>query len=481
MEHGNTDAFDVAVLGSGSAGMAAARAAASRGASVALFERDQYLGGECPNYACVPTKTLLRAAKTYTTVQHADEVGIHLGDCTLAYAELKRHKDHVVEHTGGRQLTAASLAADGITLFRGTAQFVDHHTLRVDQQRVAARQVVIATGSRTRVPNLDGLTSTPYLTSRTAINLTELPSSIIILGAGPVGVEFAQIFAAFGSDVTLIEESERILLREEPETVEAVAQSLRGYGVQILTNFQAEHVTGDVHGVELRGKDQTDVHTIRASKLMLATGQTPVIDGLGLEAIGVTVTKRGIAVDETLRTSVPHIWAAGDVVGEALYTHAAHAMGSVVGHNLVSSVKRSLNFRVLPRVIFTHLELASVGQTKDALDQAGVATVTGLAPIGTLSRALTDGESDGLVKIVADAQSGAILGASIACVRAGEMIHELALAMELGGTVHDLVSTIHAFPTYSEAIPVAAFDALRKLPTDDTTPSHLSTAQSSRA
>ncbi len=463
MKQGNPDAYDVVVIGSGSGGLAAARGAAARGLSVALVERDQHLGGECPNYACVPTKTLLRAADVYVKAEHADESGIHVGDLTLAYAELKRHKDHTVAQTGARHLTAQALRADGIELVRGSATFLDQHTIGVGSQRLSARQVVLAGGSSTRLPTIEGLTAVPYLTSKTILELTEQPRSLIILGAGPVGVEFAQIFASFGSDVTLLARDDRILPREEPETATAVAKSLAGYGVDIRTGFTAERVERDGDGIVLSGKNASELQSLTAEHLLLATGQQPNVAGLGLERVGVTVTERGVTVDETLRTDAPHVWAVGDMVGGLQFTHTAHAMGVLVGHNLAEERKQPLDFRVVPRVVFTHVELASVGERETDLIAADRSVVVGISPIGGLSRALTDSEPEGLVKIVADATSGEVLGASIACVRAGEMIHELALAMQLRASVHDLVSLIHAFPTYSEAIRIAAADAAKNL------------------
>ncbi|MBI4185699.1 FAD-dependent oxidoreductase [Candidatus Berkelbacteria bacterium] len=461
MHDGNPDAFDVVVIGSGAAGLAAARGAARLNQRVALVERDLHLGGDCPNYACIPTKTLLAAAKLFVQAEHADEVGIHLGDLRLDYAELKRAKDHVVSHTGARQLTAASLAQDGITLVRGPATLLDAHTVGVADHRLAARQIVVATGSRTQVPSIRGLDRVPYLTSQTALDLTVQPHSLIILGAGPVGVEFAQLFSSFGTDVTLISDGNRILPRDEPETATAVATSLSSYGARIVTDFHTESVSTSEAGVRLSGKSRTAAETIDAQHLLVATGQTPNLTDLGLETVGVETTDQGIVVDDELRTTVPHIWAAGDVIAAYRFTHAAHTMGVIVGHNLTQSTKRSIDFRVLPRVVFTHLELASVGQTEAELRNQNRSIVVGAASIGTLGRALTDGEPDGLVKLVADRQTGQILGASIAAPRAGEMIHELALAMHVRATVHDLASLIHAFPTYSEAIAVAAAAALK--------------------
>lgn len=462
MEHGNPDAYDVVVIGSGAAGMAAALTAAHHGAKVALVERDLHLGGECPNYACIPTKTLLHAARVYTQVEHADEYGIHLGDFRLNFTELMRHKEHVVSQTGARTTAADHLDAAGIALVRGTASFVDHHTLAVNGQRLTSRQFVIATGTTPRIPEIPGLKSAAYLTSRTAFSLKTLPRSLVILGAGSVGVEFAQAFAAFGTDVTLLESADRILPTEDAQSAALIADTLRGYGVEILTGWHTEGVDSDADTVTLTGKSARELRTLHAEQLLLAVGTEPNVADLNLGAVGVLLGKRGIETDEYLRTAAPHIYAAGDVTEHPHYTHTAHAMGTVAGRNASDADARPVNLAVVPRIVFTHLELASVGAREEELEQNGTEFVVGAAETGTLGRALTDSEPHGLVKVFATKTDGKLLGATIVAPRAGEMIHECALALKLGARVHDLASLIHAYPTYSEAIAVAAHLASRK-------------------
>ncbi len=454
-------AFDVIVIGAGAAGLSAATSLARRGQQVALVERSQYLGGECPNYACVPTKALLHAAKTYAHVHAATKYGIELAGLSFRYHDVKTYKDRVVAETGGRNLTAEDLAQRGITLFRGTAKFSNTHSLNVDGQRLSGRQFVVATGTSTFIPPIEGLKNTPYLTSREAIDLTECPESLIILGGGPVGVEFATIFSHFGSDVTLLEHNNTILHREEPETRSVIAGALKNAGVHIVTNFTAEQIRGDDEGIEVVGRSE-QLKTYQAANLLVATGTSPNVHTLNLAVTGAQVNRRGVQTDDHLRSSAAHIWACGDVSGHFLYTHTAHYEGLLVADNILGA-QRTLDLRVVPRGVFSSPELASVGESSMALEKRKRPFVVGLARVEDLSRSLTDDSGQGVVKILADPHHGTVLGGSVASPRAGEMIHELALAMRLGGSVNDLAEMLHAFPTYSEAVLVAASDAQSKL------------------
>ncbi|MBI4032635.1 NAD(P)/FAD-dependent oxidoreductase [Candidatus Berkelbacteria bacterium] len=473
MDRGNSDAFDVVVIGAGSAGLAVARPVAAAGQRVALVERDQWLGGECPNYACIPTKALLRSSNVYRLANHADQFGLSVGDVNADFALLRAHRESVVRRTNGHTLTPAALAKDGITVVRGEARFVSTNTLTVGpsrggeaeagKQTISGRQFVIASGVVPSIPPIPGLDRVPYLTSRSFMALTELPDSVIILGGGPIGVEFAQILATFGVDVTLLEGLPQLLPREEPEVAAVLAASLEGYGVEVHAGVTVDRVSGDREGVTVDASGAEGTVRYSANRLFLATGTRPNVDHLNLEAVEVKVGNHGITTDEHLRTSTPHIWAAGDVTGHLGLTHIAHYEGALVAHNILHREQQALDLRVAPRTVFTHVELASVGQTERELREAKREIVVGLGQVAPLGRALTDDEPEGVVKVVADAQTGEVLGGSIACVRAGEMIHELALAMQARLSVERIAETIHAFPTYSEAVLVAAADAVAQL------------------
>lgn len=454
-----SDAFDVVVIGSGAAGLSAATGAAQLGASVALVERSSYLGGECPNTACVPTQALLRAAKTYHLLTHADQLGLPGTTGPVQYRQLKAFKDAIVQQTAGRHLTAARLKEQGVTLVPGDAHFIDHHTLGVGTTRIAGRQFIVATGASPCPPSGIGLEQTPYLTHREAIELTTAPESLLVLGGGPIGVEFAQLFAIFGVDVTVLEYGPYLLPNEDTALSQFIADELTGFGVTVLSNFHAEHTQGTTQGVQLRGTQAGRPHTLTAAQLLVACGARPNVTGLGLEALGVTVTPTGVQTDTYLRTTVPHIWAIGDVTTNPHYTHTAHYQGALVAHNCTQPDKRSLDLRVLPRALATFTDIASVGSTAQQLDAAHRPYVVGHADISSLGRALIDQTQAGFIKLLVDPSSGYILGGSMAVPQAHELIHEVALAMKAQVPVEVLASLLHAYPTYAEGIAVAAADA----------------------
>lgn len=456
--------FDVIVIGSGAAGLSAAYGAASQGATVALAERSQYLGGECPNSACIPTQALLRVAKVYSLLQHADQFGLEVGSTTFNYQQIAAHKDHIVAQTAGRNLTASKLADAGITLIRGEARFADIHTLIINGTRYTGRQFVIATGSRPQILPIEGLSQTPYLTYRDMLALKAVPESLVILGGGPVGAEFAQLMAIFGCDVTLLEHCPQLLPQEDVEAAALIEQQLRGFGVDVHTNFSAEHISGGPNTITVRGKSKNTPMSFNAASLLVATGTLPNIDSLNLDRIGVTADHSGIATDDTLRTTVPHIWAVGDVTRLPHFTHTAHYEGSIVAHNLTHQEKRRIDLRIIPRALATIPDIASVGKTEAELTQARRPILVGRAQIETLGRALIDQEQTGFVKLLADASTGQIMGCTIASPHAAEMIHEVAVAMKAALPVQQLVELVHAYPTYAEAIAIAAADAASQLP-----------------
>ena len=457
-------AYDVIVIGAGAAGLASAYGAAANGARVALVERDRWLGGECPNSACVPTQTLLRVARVHSLMAHADQFGLANADGPIAYRRIKAHKDHVVAQTAARHTTADDLAKAGIILIRGQASFRDIHTLQVADRTLTGRQFVIATGSHCVAPPIEGLKQTPFLTHREMLDLDAVPDSLVVLGGGPVGVEFAQLMAVFGCDVTVLEYGPHILGQEDEDIAALIHKQLEGFGVTIRTGFCATKVRGTQGSITVEGTVGQEPQTHTGSLLLAATGMAPNIDGLHLETIGVAIEKGGITTDEHLRTSVPHIWAVGDVTTLPRFTSTAHYEGGIVAHNVTHQDKRSVDLRVLPRALACEPEIASVGATEAKLRQAGRGIVVGRADVATLGRALIDQAPVGFVKVMADSATGQILGAAIASPHASELIHELALAMKLQAPVTAIPELIHTFPSYAEAVALACADAARQLP-----------------
>jgi pyruvate/2-oxoglutarate dehydrogenase complex dihydrolipoamide dehydrogenase (E3) component len=456
--------FDVIIIGSGSAGSSALEAAYAEGARIALIERDAF-GGECPNHACIPIKSMLHSAKLYHQAVHDfGAYGIHTGKVRFSFSEIMTRKTDVVETiTGkGKRLNKLWESMD-VSVYRGEAHFVDEQTVAVGKHRLKAKGFVIATGTHDWIPPIDGIESVPYLTYREATSLKGLPSSIVIVGGGPVGCEFATFFALLGVQVTLIELGERVLAREDEEISLLTQKRLEEYGVKVLTSSKVLS-TKTVPGGMCEVTYQVDMgrrKRIKVAKILLAAGKRPNIESLAHEAAGVKTSKGQLRVKETLQTNVKHIFAAGDVSGGMLFTHMAHAEGVLAGQNVMRVLKgkRTLqkrDLRVVPRVTFTYPEVASVGLTPQEAAKGRAAIAIAQFPLGALGRAVTEGKRDGFVKIVIQKKSRKIIGGHCIGAHAGELIHEIALAMEKDLTIDDLSGMIHAFPTWSEGISAAA-------------------------
>jgi pyruvate/2-oxoglutarate dehydrogenase complex dihydrolipoamide dehydrogenase (E3) component len=462
--------FDVVVIGSGSAGFAAALAARAAKASVCLVERDA-LGGECPNYACIPSKALLRGAKLLRETQRAREFGVSLQHAVADFSAMQAFRAAaILRVTGGkngeRYVDLAQKA--GIEILRGEAAFTDANTVEVGDAVVQARAFVLATGAEEIVPNIPGLADITFLNSREALRLPRQPKSVAIVGGGPVGVELATFFSAVGSRVLLFQRSATVLSREDGEIARLAHEQLKRHGVELFGNASVDELVNaraGIYGVKATAEGKTQMHAVE--EVILAAGRRSAVSKLNLSAPGVRLAADGsIAVDERGRTSVSSIFAAGDADGGAMFTHTAHVEGTLAGHNAALAARgartgwMTRDERVVPRVTFADPEIASVGATQGEVAEKFGSALVGRFPVAALGRAVADHVMEGLVKIVAHPKNRRVLGCHIASERAGEMIHEAALAMHLNATVDRLASMIHAYPTYSEAIAGAASAAV---------------------
>ncbi|MPZ48962.1 MAG: hypothetical protein GEU75_06575 [Dehalococcoidia bacterium] len=445
--------FDLIVIGSGSAASACWFNARRLGKSVAVFEGD-VLGGECPTSACIPTKALLQCAEVFETVLNAGQFGVQGGGQPwFEYAAIKERKDYIVSQTIA-SLGEAPYRDMGVEVIRHYARFTGPNEVEAGGERYTAAKILIATGARQRIPEIPGLAEAGYLTFKEAVDLEAVPGMIMILGGGAVGCEFTQLFATFEAGVVLLDRNQRLLHDEDPE-VGALMQELfdkKGVGVLLETNALAVEIGDDGRkrvAIEREGREGQLI----VDEILIATGKVPNTD-LNLEAAGVKYNDNGIVVDDTLQTSNPNVYAAGDVVGPYLYTHAASYQGEIAGHNLFADEKRHADYRAMPRCVFTLPEVATVGLTEEQARAQGINLRIGMTPIDVADRSLTAEQFDGFVKVLAD-DSGRIVGASIVAPRAGEMIQELVLAISLGATAEQVAMTIHAFPTYSEAVAAA--------------------------
>ncbi len=462
--------FDVVIIGSGSAGFSAAEAAVSTGASVCVIEKEK-LGGECPNYACVPTKALLRAAKMYHKARHARELGIELGNLSFDFEKVTQYRDEVVEAiTGGGKVGERYVRIFeklGVTVKTGQATFLDDHMIQVDGQNIYAKTVVIATGARDRIPSIPGLEKGTYWTWKKAVQVKRQPKTLAVIGAGPVGCELATFFASFGTRVTLLQAAPTILSREDVQITQIAHERLQKLGVDIRVNTKTNEIIdarGGVYGLRVESVDGEQ--TLAVEQIILATGKQSNIDGLEINASGVELSERGdIVASKEQRTNVKHIFAAGDVNGGMRFTHTAHHEGYIAGLNagMLAKKKREpakkIDERVVPRVTFTDPEVASVGLTQQEVETKFKSALVGSYDVGALGRAVTENTRFGLIKIVAHPKTRKVLGGHMVGERAGEVIHEIALAIHLNATVDKLASMIHAFPTFSEGVKAAAASA----------------------
>lgn len=445
--------FDLIVIGSGAAGGAAAAVAHAQGRSVAIVEKDK-LGGDCPNYACVPTKALLRSAKVYALLKRAAEFGLHPGSVHFNWSEVIARKERIMSRTGAAS-AEERYEKKGIAVFKANASFVDEHRVRVGGEILSGERIMIATGTKPALPNIEGLNETGVITNIEAVSLRKLPKSIVIVGGGPVGCEFAQLFSTFGVEVMVLETNRTILSHEEPELGKIVRQALENNNVSVLTEVKVERLANDTQRKKVVVKVGGQQREFFAEEILIATGREPRVSSLNLAAAGVETGKGGVEINEYLQTTQPHIYAGGDVSGPFLYTHFAHYQGELAGRNMFSKELGCADYRIVPRVTFTDPEIASVGMTEEQARQ-GHKVISATFEIAALGKALVESDEQGLVKIVAEAGSGEILGGHIVASRAGEMIHEIVGAMASHANVSDLEAAIHAYPSFAEGIKAAA-------------------------
>jgi mercuric reductase len=455
----SAERFDLVVVGAGSAAReAASRAALDHGASVALVERDLW-GGQCPNNACKPTKQYVAAAELLRDLRAAGDLGIETGTIGFDLARLRARKDWLI---GTQEAWRQRFVDAGYETVRGEAIFVDRTTVRVGERRLTGEHVLIATGSRTAVPPISGLDTVPWLDHIGLLEVDELPQSLLVLGGGAVGLEFAQAFARFGSRVTLVQSNDRIAPRSDPAASDEVAAALADDGVEIVTGTFVTDVRRDGDGITARLERQADgaVREIHSAQLLLAAGRVPNVEALQLERAGVEHDRGGIAVDERMRTTAPGIWAAGDVTATIQLTPIASEQAQVAVEDMFGDGARTMSYSFLPTAIFTDPELASVGLSEPeavaAGHDVGVASYAARDIVRPYYAATRDEMPRGLLKLVFDRASRRVLGVHAAVRGGSELVQGYAVALRLGATVDDLALTHYAFPTHGEAIHYAA-------------------------
>ncbi|HEY1307136.1 MAG TPA: dihydrolipoyl dehydrogenase [Vicinamibacterales bacterium] len=461
-------AFDVVVIGAGTGGYVAAIRAAQLGLKVAVVEKQKALGGTCLIWGCIPTKALLEHAHAFKVVQNATEWGVMLpyGAPALDMNQVQARKDKIVTSlTKGVEFL---FKKNKIEWIKGTARLAAGGKVDVfvgDTQKLQAKEIIVATGSSPRsVPGVE-IDHKRIITSDEAIHLKQVPRSLAILGSGAVGVEFASIYRRFGSQVTLIELLPRLVPAEDDAVSAELEKSFKKQGITTMTGTKVVKATAASDGVEIEAQTPDGAtQRITSELLLVATGRGPVTTGLGADDLGLAIERGYIKVDEMYRTSVPHMSAIGDVItlGQGVHPQLAHVSsmeGVIVAERLAGLEVHPLNYDQVPSCTYCDPEIGSVGLTEAAARRRGHDVIIGTFPFGVLGRAKMAGETEGFVKIVADRRYDEVLGVHMIGPRSTELIAEAVVALRLECTVEELIKTIHAHPTFSEAVGEAAHAA----------------------
>jgi dihydrolipoamide dehydrogenase len=442
--------FDLTVIGSGPGGYVAAIHAARMGASVAVLEQgaDEW-GGTCLNHGCIPTKSLVQCAEVLRTVQRAREYGVSVEDPVVDWKAMQGRKDWVV--SGLRRGVQGLLKANGVEMIPARGRLAGGTRVTADGREIGSRSVLLAPGSVVALPPFPGVEL--CLTSDTILELDHVPSSLLVIGGGVVGMEFAGIFNLLGSRVTVVEMLDQILAPVDPEVATRFMRLMGRRRVEIHLGARIDSVTRDGDLLLVRFGPAE----LRAQHVLVATGRRPNTEDLGLEAAGVATERGAITVDEHMRTSVDGVYAIGDATGISMLAHTASYQGEVAVTNALGEKQISADYSAIPACIYTEPEIAYVGLSATQARAAGHDVRVGQFPFSNLGRAMVLGETDGFVKVVTDAD-GYLLGASILGPRATDLIAEVALALNMGITAAELSHVVHAHPTLPEAIAEAALD-----------------------
>ena len=443
--------YDVGIIGGGPGGYVAAIKAAQLDGTVCLIEKGEW-GGTCLNRGCIPTKTLFAVANLATQIQDASAFGVHVsGEATIDYTQVLTHKTSVIQQLEGG--IAKLLKANGVDVLKGTAQLTDRNTIVVNKpdgttEQVHAKNVIIATGSEPAEPPIFEIDEEQVLTTTGILNLTELPESLLIVGGGVSGCEFASIFNALGCRVTILELLPTILATEDIQVIRHIQLFMKRKGITIHTGAKLTHVKKSdeqVTAVLESGEELT------AQKMLVSIGRRYNTERIGLEKVGVRTEGGKIVVDAQMRTNVQGIYSVGDVASRYLLAHVASAEGKVAAQNCIGD-SVEMDYQVIPWCVFTLPEIGHAGMTEKEATAEGYEVKIGRFPYAASGKALGLRETDGFVKTVADADSGDILGVHIVGAHASTLIHEAAVALRLGATAKDIAHTVHAHPTLSEMI-----------------------------
>jgi dihydrolipoamide dehydrogenase len=451
--------FDVIIVGGGPGGYVAAIKGGQLGLKVAIVEKDN-VGGVCLNWGCIPTKTLLKSAKVYETFKHAKDYGIDVqeGSFAVNFPEMIKRKDGVVRRlTGG---VAGLLKKNGVTLLKGYGEVTSATTVKVGEEEHTAKNIILATGATPILPPLPGVKEGYergfVLTSKEILDLKEQPKELVIVGGGVIGQEFATVFNAIGTKVTIIERMDKILVPVDDEIRTLFHKKMEKDGVTILTSASVTAITET--GVTYEKEGQTV--TVAADKVLMAVGMRPNVNSFS--SLNLAMEKSGVQVNEFMQTSTPNVYAIGDVIGKYMLAHVASHAGLVAIQHIAGDSHMKMDFKVIPSGIYTFPEIAMVGLTEQEAKAQGLNYKVSTFPLIANGKAMGENEKEGLIKVIASQPYNEIIGVHIYSVTATEMITEASLAINLEATAEELAHTIHPHPTLSEMMMEAGFGILDK-------------------
>lgn len=447
--------YDLGIIGAGSAAFAAALEASDNGLRVLMVNSGLPLGGTCVNVGCLPSKFLIRAAEAFEQALHPRFDAVHVGKSTLDFKSLIEQKRQMVARMRAHKYIDLLKDRGNITVVEGFGVLVDPHTIRTERETFTAENIVIASGATTRIPPILGLNSVQFLTNETLFELEELPRKLLIIGGGYIGLEAAQAYRRFGSDVQIIEAADRVLSTDDPEISEELTHYLQQEGVGIHTgvtiqalssNNGTTAITGILHDAQVQWE---------GTHVFLATGRRPNTMGMGLDRLGILTTSGHVQVDEHMRTSIPNIYAAGDCTPKPEFVYTAAHEGKVAVSNMLGK-NSSIDLSALPWVVFTDPQISGIGIYDAEAEKKGLNIEVSRLPMAEVARSVAANDTRGFIKLIRNADTDELLGARIVAADGGELISELALAMKYHIHVNDLAETLHPYLTSGEGIRLAA-------------------------
>jgi len=452
--------YDVIVIGGGAAGLTASTGAGQLGAKTLLIEKEKELGGDCLHYGCVPSKSLIKSAYAYNILNNAQKYGLPKVDVPKVDFKKVRSRIHgiigeILKHDSPEYIKEHY----NVDTEFGEVKFLDNHTVGLNGKKITARSFILATGSSAVIPPIEGIQDVPHITNLQIFSLDTLPSSMIVLGGGPIGMEMAQAFSRLGAKVTVVEFSAYVLSREDEDVSKVIEGKLRSEGVEILTQtkaVKADYQKGMVRlSIERNGK----IDVLESEIILVAAGRKPNVEGLSLENAGVAYTKKGIQVDARLRTTVKNIFAAGDVNGSFPFTHVAGYEAGISMMNAVVRLPLKADYSKVPWCTYLDPEVASVGYNEKRAQDAGINYKVHIEKFQSNDRALAEGETDGFIKIVMN-QKEDVIGVQIVGFHAGDLIHQWVAALNGKVSLSTIAQSIHAYPTLSEISKMASGNIL---------------------